>query len=70
MLEPGKVSLLQLQEIFWGGRVEIDETSKIAVDKAKKVVENVVNGTSAVYGVNTGFGKLASVKVKIHMKHL
>ena len=63
MLEPGKVSLLQLQEIFCGGRVEIDETSKIAVDKAKKVVENVVNGTSAVYGVNTGFGKLASVKI-------
>ena len=63
MLEPGEVTLLQLEEIFWGGKVNISQECKSAVKKAQRVVEDIVNGDAAVYGVNTGFGKLASVKV-------
>ena len=63
MLEPGQVTLSQLEEIFWGGKVNISQECKSGVKKAQQVVEDIVNGDAAVYGVNTGFGKLASVKV-------
>ena len=63
MLKPGKVSIAELEEVFWGGGVEICKDSKVQVDRSAKVVEDVINGNKAVYGINTGFGKLASVKV-------
>ena len=63
MLKPGKVSIAELEEVFWGGGVEICKDSKVQVDRSAKVVEDVINGNKAVYGINTGFGKLASVKI-------
>ena len=63
MLKPGKVLISELEKVFWGGPFEISDDSKIQVDRTAKVVEDVINGKDAVYGINTGFGKLASVKI-------
>ena len=63
MLKPGKVLIGELEKVFWGGPFEISDDSKIQVDRTAKVVEDVINGKDAVYGINTGFGKLASVKI-------
>ena len=63
MLKPGKVLIGELEEVFWGAPFEISDDSKIQVDRTAKVVEDVINGKDAVYGINTGFGKLASVKI-------
>ncbi len=63
MLKPGKVLIGELEKVFWGAPFEISEDSKIQVDRSAKVVEDVINGKDAVYGINTGFGKLASLKI-------
>ena len=63
MLKPGKVLIGELEKVFWGDPFEISDDSKIQVDRTAKVVEDVINGKDAVYGINTGFGKLASVKI-------
>ena len=43
--------------------VEISENSRIAVDRSFAIVREVVRANKPVYGVNTGFGKLASVHI-------
>lgn len=45
--------------------VEIASESKVSVDKSFEIVSAVVKGDKAVYGVNTGFGKLASVRIAV-----
>jgi len=41
----------------------LDRACKASVERAAAVVEAVVNADAAVYGVNTGFGKLSSVRI-------
>jgi histidine ammonia-lyase len=63
-LTPGKTVLDDLK-IIWSSdvAVELDPASRAAVDKAAALVRSAADGQDAVYGVNTGFGKLASVKI-------
>ncbi len=63
MLQPGSVSLAELEQIYRGGPVIVDEKCKQAVDKAHEIVSRAAMGDAPVYGVNTGFGKLASVRI-------
>ena len=44
--------------------VQLNRSCKNQVDKTAAVVEAVANGATAVYGVNTGFGKLSSVRIE------
>ncbi len=43
--------------------IEIDPDAARRADRSRAVVEGVVRSGQAVYGVNTGFGRLASVRV-------
>ena len=65
VLVPGKATLQQLDHIVEGDllTLTLDRSCKPAVERAAAVIESVVDGESAVYGVNTGFGKLASVRI-------
>lgn len=63
MLEPGKVTLSQLEAIYRGGAVEIHPETEVLVEKSAAVVAQAAAGDMPVYGVNTGFGKLASIKI-------
>lgn len=64
ILHPGATSLAQLEEIWRGGvAAELDPASKPAIDAAAEMVAKTAAGDEAVYGVNTGFGKLASVRI-------
>lgn len=65
ILKPGKTSIDDLRKVIDNPEyaVEIDRNCKPQVDSAAAVVNNVVNADAAVYGVNTGFGKLASVRI-------
>lgn len=63
-LKPGNVTLAQFEDIYRGNKsVRINRASKPAVDAAAEQIIKAVNGNEAVYGVNTGFGKLASIKI-------
>ncbi len=64
ILTPGAVRLDTLEAIWRGtDAVELNRAAKPAVEKAAALVARAAAGTDAVYGVNTGFGKLASVKI-------
>ena len=63
-LSPGAITLDQLQAIHAGGvRLAIDETARERVRASAAVVQRAAQGSTPVYGVNTGFGKLASQRI-------
>ncbi len=64
VVSPGAVRLRELERI-WRGRLSatLDRAVKPAVEAAAELVRKAAEGGEAVYGVNTGFGKLASVKI-------
>lgn len=63
-LTPGNATLVQLHEI-WSAQtpVTLDSSSHDGIHAAAALVAKAAAGDTAVYGVNTGFGKLASVKI-------
>ncbi|MBL0934814.1 MAG: histidine ammonia-lyase [Rhizobiaceae bacterium] len=63
-LTPGHVTLDQLQAIYWDGQAaKLDAACRPAILRASEVIDRIAKGEAAVYGINTGFGKLASVKI-------
>ncbi len=63
-LTPGAVTLEQLADVYWNERaVTLDLACKPVVEEAAKRIDAAAAGNAAVYGVNTGFGKLASLKI-------
>ncbi len=63
-LTPGDVTLAQLERIWRGGAAAVlAPTSRAGVEAAALRVAAAAAGSEAVYGVNTGFGKLASIKI-------
>ena len=64
VLAPGKVTLDQLAEVYWqDAPVCLDGSCREAVEVAANAVAEAAEGDAAIYGVNTGFGKLASMKI-------
>ena len=64
ILQPGSVSLATLEEVYWSGDVvRLDPACDLAISKAAAIVDAVVKGNAPVYGINTGFGKLASIRI-------
>jgi histidine ammonia-lyase len=63
-LRPGVLTLDELLAIHRGGEpLELDVTAWPAVQRSAAVVQAAAAGDAAVYGVNTGFGKLASTRI-------
>jgi histidine ammonia-lyase len=63
-LTPGAVTLDHLAQIYWDEfAVRLDPACRPDITRAHAQIARAVAGRDAVYGVNTGFGKLASVKI-------
>ena len=63
-LLPGRTTLAQLAQVYRGERaVLLDRSVRPAVEAAAILIENAAAGPEPVYGVNTGFGKLASLRI-------
>ncbi len=63
-LRPGALTLDELLAIHRGGEgLELDAAAWPAVQRSAAVVQAAAAGDGAVYGVNTGFGKLASTRI-------
>jgi histidine ammonia-lyase len=64
LLRPGHLTLDELQAIHAGGQpLVMDPQALPAVRASAAVVQRAAEGDAAVYGVNTGFGKLASTRI-------
>ena len=63
-LIPGHTSLAQLARVYHEElSVILDRSVKPAVEAAAAVIKAAAAGNTPVYGVNTGFGKLASLRI-------
>ncbi|WP_299938957.1 histidine ammonia-lyase [uncultured Pelagimonas sp.] len=63
-LLPGQTPLSDLETIWRQGvNPELSRDAKPDVEAAAELVRQAAAGEEAVYGVNTGFGKLASLKI-------
>jgi len=63
-LVPGQATLAQLEYIWRSGEaVKLHDDARPQVQRAAEMVAKAAAADEAVYGVNTGFGKLASVKI-------
>lgn len=64
VLTPGTTTLETLESIYRSSApVKLDRAAKANVEKAAAHIQAALKGDDAVYGVNTGFGKLASVQI-------
>jgi histidine ammonia-lyase len=60
-LTPGKARLADWRHVIDGATVALTDTGAIA--GAQAIVDDIVAAGTVTYGVNTGFGKLASVRI-------
>jgi len=65
ILTPATTTLEEIDLIIADDQltVTLNRSCKASVERAAAVVEAVVKADNAVYGVNTGFGKLSSVRI-------
>ncbi len=63
-LVPGSVSIGTLAHLYWNDLPSwLHASAKPGIENAARIVAEASAGSAAVYGVNTGFGKLASIKI-------
>lgn len=63
-LTPGSITLPALEALYRESPpVVLDRACRADMARAEAVVERAAAGDEAVYGVNTGFGKLASTRI-------
>ncbi|MBA9082365.1 histidine ammonia-lyase [Bartonella chomelii] len=66
ILKPGEVTLSELESVYWGGKIsKLHEDTHLAIKKGAACIAEIASGDEPVYGINTGFGKLASIKIDV-----
>ena len=63
LLTPGTVSLRDWRAIYRGAGVKLDSTCMPVIAESAAAVARILAKGQPVYGINTGFGKLASVRI-------
>ncbi|MHA4835597.1 histidine ammonia-lyase [Sphingopyxis sp. MSC1_008] len=63
IIEPGHMTLADWREIYEGASAELTADAWAAIDASAAAVARIVAKGAPVYGINTGFGKLASVRI-------
>ena len=64
-LRPGDVGLTQWREIHRGATPSLIPEAWPAIAASAAAVDRIVTAGAPVYGINTGFGKLASVSIAV-----
>jgi histidine ammonia-lyase len=63
-LHPGAVGLAEWRAIYRGAPVRLDPAAQGAIEASAQAVARILAKGEPVYGINTGFGKLASVRIE------
>ena len=64
LIQPGFLTLTELQAIHQDGvQLALPESARQAIRASQRVVQAAADGDTPVYGVNTGFGKLANQRI-------
>jgi histidine ammonia-lyase len=64
VIRAGEASLADWRAIWRGAAVAVDSSHHAGVAASAAAVERILERGEPVYGVNTGFGKLAGVRIK------
>ena len=64
-LIPGQVTAAEWRDIYRGAVPVLDASCETAVRASAATVDHIVAKGDPVYGINTGFGKLASVRIPV-----
>jgi histidine ammonia-lyase len=62
-LTPGRATLADWRAVANGASVRLDPAAIPAIEASARAVDAIIARGEAVYGINTGFGKLASVHI-------
>ncbi|MCJ8520706.1 histidine ammonia-lyase [Pseudorhizobium tarimense] len=63
-LHPGHVTVSELADLYWcNGAAALDRSFDAGIEKSARRIAEIAAGNAPVYGINTGFGKLASIKI-------
>jgi len=63
-LQPGAVTLATIETLYWTGEpARLDPACDAAIERAAARIGAIAAGEAPAYGINTGFGKLASIKI-------
>lgn len=63
-LVPGEVTLAQLRSIYRGEvRLAMAASALAGIEAAASTVRSIIDADAVVYGINTGFGKLAQTRI-------
>ncbi|MBA3895915.1 MAG: histidine ammonia-lyase [Sphingomonadaceae bacterium] len=63
-LTPGAVAYADWRAIHEGANPSLDPACRSAIAESAAAVERILGAGKPVYGINTGFGKLASVRIE------
>jgi histidine ammonia-lyase len=63
LLRPGHTTLAEWRAIYRGAGVTLDPACHAAIEAGGRAVEAIVARGEPVYGINTGFGRLASIRI-------
>ena len=68
-LDPGRLEWADLKKLYAAPRIMLSDDARANVVRAHDFLQEVVDSGRTVYGVNTGFGQLAHVKVGGEVLH-
>jgi histidine ammonia-lyase len=63
VLHPGEVFLVEWKKVYRGDAAQLPEAAWPVIAESAQSVERILARGEPVYGINTGFGKLASVRI-------
>ena len=63
MLSAGHVTLADWRAVYRGAAVTLNDAALPEIEAAARAVQNILARGEPVYGINTGFGKLATVRI-------
>ncbi|WP_257816830.1 aromatic amino acid lyase [Phenylobacterium sp. J367] len=63
LLQPGDATLDQWREVYRGASVSLDDACRPGIAESAAAVGRILAKGEPVYGINTGFGKLATVRI-------
>jgi histidine ammonia-lyase len=64
IMNPGRVSLTDWRAIYRGAPVRLNDSCFPAIEANARAVQTIIARDRPIYGINTGFGKLAHVRIK------
>ncbi len=63
IIDPRVVSLRDIERFYEGETIDILPSCRKWVEEGARVVDRIAQAEEPVYGINTGFGKLASIRI-------